>query len=217
MENVNLEQIFEQCIRLTHQIKNPALKECCEKILSDYKEKLMRKPASINKYHYYKGGLLCHIYCVAKNAISIMDLYARLKMDSDLIIFGSLLHDIGKVYEYSDFMNNQADYISNSHEFLGNSYKSIHIIDSYLSKYSIDKEFKDQVLHIIAITHEQERTLPPKLLEAIIVKYADDMDKKLSFVNLWFNKAKKGTQFNLDENELYKSLNEQYANTWYFE
>jgi hypothetical protein len=54
-------------------------------------------------------------------------------------------------------------------------------------------------------------------LEAIIVKYADDMDKKLSFVNLWFNKAKKGTQFNLDENELYKSLNEQYANTWYFE
>ncbi len=218
MENVNLEHIYEQCIKLSHQIKNPMLKDCCEKILSDYKDKIMKKPASLSKYHYYKGGLLCHMYCVVKNALSIMDLYGKLKFDSDLIIFGALLHDIGKVDEYTDFLNNYADYISNDHEFLSSSYKSVRIVDSYLSRYRIDKKFKNQVLHIIAITHEQDQTLPPKLLEAIIVKYADDMDKKLSFVSLWFNKAKKGAQFNLSENEqLYKSLNEQYANTWYFE
>ncbi|MCI9234029.1 MAG: HD domain-containing protein [Bacilli bacterium] len=216
MENVNLEAIYEQCIKLSHQIKNPILKECCERILHDYQDAIMRKPASLGNYHYFRGGLLCHMYCVTKNALSIMDLYTKLKVDSDLIIFGALLHDIGKATEYTDFMHNQAGYISNDFELLGQSYKSMHIIESYLSKFSLDVEFKSQILHIIRATHEEENV--SKMLEAIIVQYADKLDKKMSSISLMFNKAKKGAQFALNENEqVYKSLNEQYANTWYFE
>ena len=96
MNNINLEEIFTQCMEFSNKIKNKDLKECCQKILIDYKEKLIKKPATTGSHHYFEGGLLYHIYCVARNAIAILKLYPELNVDSDLVIFGALLHDIGK-------------------------------------------------------------------------------------------------------------------------
>ncbi len=52
----------------------------------------------------------------------------------DLIIFGALLHDIGKTNEYNDFSESK-NYIArkgNGAELLGHSYEGTHIVDNYL-------------------------------------------------------------------------------------
>ena len=69
MENKNLEEYYNECIKICDKIKNPILRECCKEIYADYKEKLINKPAT-DTHHYYKGGLLYHIYSVTKGARS---------------------------------------------------------------------------------------------------------------------------------------------------
>ena len=120
MVNINLEDIYNKCINFMEQIKNPILKDCCKKIYSDYKDKLLNKPGT-NTHHYYKGGLLYHIYCVTRNAITITSLYENLDVDLDLIIFGSLTHDIGKTKDFNDFIDDESYIISsgNSADLLG--------------------------------------------------------------------------------------------------
>jgi len=97
---MDLNKIFNQCLEYSEKIKNPILKEVVQKIYQDYKEKLMNKPATPGSHHFFKGGLLYHTYCVTQNAFAICKLYTNLEVDVDLIIFGSLLHDIGKTEKY---------------------------------------------------------------------------------------------------------------------
>ena len=116
--NIDLEDIFNKCLQYKEQIKNDELRDCCEKILLEYKEKLIRKPATTGSHHYFEGGLLYHTYCVTRNAIAIMELYSDLDVDSDLIIFGGLLHDIGKTNHYADW-NGTSNNIGNGAQLLG--------------------------------------------------------------------------------------------------
>lgn len=116
--NIDLEDIFNKCIIYKDKIRNNSLKDCCGKILIDYKDKLIKKPATTGSHHYFEGGLLYHTYCVTRNAITIMELYSNLKVDSDLVIFGALLHDIGKTNNYTDW-NGASDYLANGSQLLG--------------------------------------------------------------------------------------------------
>lgn len=88
MDNKEIEVYYDKCIELSEKIKNPILKECCQKIYDDYKGKLINKPATTGSHHFFKGGLLYHIYSVTRNAIAICGLYPELEVDMDLIIFG---------------------------------------------------------------------------------------------------------------------------------
>ena len=96
MNNEKLENIYNCCIEYSKEIKNPILREVAQNIYNDYKEKIMNKPATPGSHHYFKGGLLYHLYSVTKNSIAICDLYPNLGIDRDLVIFGALVHDIEK-------------------------------------------------------------------------------------------------------------------------
>lgn len=57
-------ECYNKCIEYSNMIKNPVLNEVVKKVYDDYKEKLLNKPATPGSHHYYKGGLLHHIYIV---------------------------------------------------------------------------------------------------------------------------------------------------------
>lgn len=220
MNSEKLESIYKECLKMANMIKNPILKECCKKIYSDYKEKLINKPATPGSHHFYKGGLLFHIYSVTKNAMAICDLYPNLNVDKDLIIFGSLVHDIGKCNDFNDFTNIE-DYNSingNSMDLLGHSYEGTHIVENYLKKYDIDEQFKNQIIHMIG-SHMNEYSewgalVLPKMLEVIIINYADSMDAYLEPAHKIINDTKKGEKYKVANapRYYYKSLNPYYEN-----
>lgn len=215
MEQINLEDIFDKCMEFKDKIKNKNLRECCEKILIDYKYKLMKKPATTGSHHYFEGGILYHSYCVTRNAISIMNLYPNLKVDSDLVIFGSLLHDIGKTNNYTDW-NGDASYSNNGSKLLGHSYQGTHIVENYLSEYKLEENFKNQVLHMIAAHMnsfcDHGTLVLPKMLEVLIIHYSDLIDAEFESVYNQFNSLKKGETFFVrkENRDFYKSLNPEY-------
>lgn len=215
-----LEKYYNECISFSNRIKNPILKECVQKIYNDYKEKLINKPATPGSHHYYKGGLLYHIYSVTRNAITICKLYPNLNVDIDLIIFGALTHDIGKTNDFNDFLesNEYEPKCGNSMALLGHSYEGTHIVEIYLKEYDIDEQFKNQVLHMIG-SHMNEYSewgalVLPKMLEVIIISYADGIDAYLEPAHNIIKEAKSGELYKIGNapRPYYKSLN-PYDNT----
>lgn len=217
MNNEELEKYYNECISFSNKIKNSILKECVQKIYRDYKEKLINKPATSGSHHYYKGGLLYHIYSVTRNAIAICNLYPNLEVDMDLIIFGALTHDIGKVNDYNDFIEENYELKKgNSTALLGHSYEGTHIVENYLKEYDIDEQFKNQVLHMIG-SHMKEYSewgalVLPKMLEVIIINYADSMDACLEPAHDVIKEARQGELYKIRNASIpyYKSLNSYY-------
>ncbi len=215
MNNINLEDIFIKCVEYSKKIRNIDLRDCCQKILRDYKEKLIKKPATTGAHHYFEGGLLYHIYCVTRNAITIMELYPKLNVDSDLVIFGALLHDIGKTKNYTDW-SDKSEYEHNGSQLLGHSYEGTHLVENYLSEYKLDEDFKNQVLHMIG-SHMNEFSdwgtlVLPKMLEVIIINFADKIDATLEPAHNVINQAKTGEKYKICNapRDYYKSLNTEY-------
>ena len=218
MKNIDIELYYNKCLEFMEQIKNPILKECCQTIYKDFKEKLVNKPATTGSHHFFKGGLLYHIYCVTRNAIAICNLYSDLEVDLDLVIFGGLLHDIGKTNDFHDFIENgdNTKLSGNSSALLGHSYEGTHIVENYLNKYNIDEQFKNQVIHTIG-SHMNEYSewgalVMPKMLEVIIINFADNMDAHIEPAHQAIKHASKGELYKINNapREYYKSLNPEY-------
>ena len=158
------------------------------------------------------------MYSVTRNAYSIVSMYPNLNVDSDLLLFGALLHDIGKTNDYNDFLEDE-DYVarhSNGAELLGHTYEGVHIVDNYLSKYDIDEQFKNQVLHMIG-NHmkkfmEEGVFVSTKMLEVVIINFADHIDAIMEPATKPINEAKKGEIYTFSKADVpyYKSLNPYY-------
>lgn len=181
-ENEKLER-YNELIAYAQKIKNTALRNTCIKILKDYKEELFCRSAGhdgiemkkYNRTHQcFDGGLLDHLLNVTKNAYAIANNY-RETVDMDLVIFGSILHDIGKTKIF-DKWNEESEIKANlnySYLLVDHVYIGMNIVDSYLTKENITEKFKYQALHMIA-THMD--TMDKHMAEAYIVSYADSLD-----------------------------------------
>lgn len=213
-----LNECYRKCLEWCNCIKNPILNEVAKRVYADYKEALFNKPAT-DSHHFYKGGLLYHIYCVTRNAIAICNLYPDLEIDMDLVIFGALTHDIGKTREFNDYSSSTKYTLirGNGSDLLGHSYEGTHIIENYLSEYSIDEQFKNQVIHMIG-SHMNEYSewgalVLPKMLEVKIINYADSMDAHIEPAHQPLHAVRKGDAYRRneeDERPYFKSLNPDY-------
>ena len=132
-------------------------------------------------------------------------------------MWSALLHDIGKCNDFNDFREENYDSINgNSMALLGHSYEGTHIVENYLNEYEIDEQFKNQAIHMIG-SHMNEYSewgalVLPKMLEVIIINYADSMDAYFEPAHDIIRNAKKGELYKVGNapRPYYKSLNEYY-------
>ena len=59
----------------------------------------MNYPAATKNHHDFASGLLYHTLCMLKLADQLINVYSYL--DADLLYAGVILHDIGKVKEFT--------------------------------------------------------------------------------------------------------------------
>ncbi len=93
-----LEGFFEH---LTSEIYDPALRSLVEAICSaePVASELRRAPCTRGGHHAYLGGLLEHTVSVGTLVGDLCQLHP--KLDSDLLMAATLLHDIGKTREFT--------------------------------------------------------------------------------------------------------------------
>jgi len=87
--------------RYIDSIKDPHIKAILDAFFkdNDFRVRYSTSPSAIVHHHNFMGGNLEHSLGVLRVCMTLCDSYPEL--DRDLLIAGSILHDVGKVVEYS--------------------------------------------------------------------------------------------------------------------
>jgi len=138
-----------------------------------------KAPAAKNFHHSYLGGLLEHTLSVSQMAVIVSAHYPDL--DSDLLLSGAILHDIGKTEELTFEPNIE---YSNKGRLLGHIVLGVVMVEEKLkSLKDFPSELALRLKHLILSHHgEFDFGSPkrPKFLEAFALHLIDDMDAKIN-------------------------------------
>ena len=182
-------QMLKELREISKEVKNPYLLELLDKFFEDeeFKKKFRQSPAAKQIHHVYIGGLLEHTLSVVK-ICSFLAKKHYSNINFDLLITGTILHDIGKIYELSH--PPAIDYTSEG-RLLGHILLGFKIIQDKINSIPNFPENLQMLLqHLIISHHGQYEWGSPKLpqtIEAIILHYIDDLDAKLNSIKQLMN------------------------------
>jgi len=178
-------RLWSELKKHTRRIKNPILSALINEIFSDRKvsSAFKRAPAAKRMHHAVIGGLLEHSVSVARLAYSICNLYGSL--DRDILLSGALVHDIGKIDEFS-YHRPPIDYTDRG-RLLGHMMLGVEIIDDFASRLGVSGSAWDlnHLKHLVLSHHGQREYGSPVLPmteEALVLHLVDDMDAKLNYL-----------------------------------
>ncbi|MHC4864775.1 MAG: 3'-5' exoribonuclease YhaM family protein [Planctomycetota bacterium] len=181
------EQMFDEIKNIVGRIKHPQLKALVAEFLADdgLMDKFRNAPGGMKLHHNYLGGLLEHTHNMLRVAAVILPFYP--KVQTDLVLAGIFLHDMGKTEELCYDM---AFSYTDSGQLIGHVVKSTLMINKKADDLAkrgtkIDDDIMDVLSHIILSHHGEYEFGSPKLpamLEAFMVYYIDDLDAKMSQV-----------------------------------
>lgn len=179
----NAEDMLAELTVLVKSMKNDFLRQLITDTLEDpeIRPKILRAPAAKSIHHGWIGGLLEHILSICKIMDFLGTHYSFL--NRDLLLFGAIYHDIGKVWELS--YDNGIAYTDRG-RLIGHMQIACELIDKKASRIlGFTEELRDICKHIILSHHgklEYGSPKRPKFVEALIVAMIDDLDSKVNTV-----------------------------------
>ena len=111
-ENERAEE-YDALFSYIDKITDEKLKKFISDIYTENKEKILIAPAAKLMHHNYIGGLMVHIHECLKYAETMFGMFFQ-RVNHDEVYAACLLHDIGKIYEYTvDLESGLIDYDEN--------------------------------------------------------------------------------------------------------
>lgn len=179
----DIEEMFRELLGILENIKNPFIKELTFNTLNDNEiQPLFKKcPAAKSVHHAYIGGLLEHTLSISKLMMLISQHYVQL--DRDLLLFGAVFHDIGKIWELT--FDTQIGY-SDVGRLVGHIPLGSELIEKKTKEIlNFPYELKNILKHLVLSHHgllEYGSPKRPKFLEAMVVGMIDDLDSKMNSI-----------------------------------
>ena len=94
------EETYKKLVSYFDKIKDDKIKDFLNKFFEEHKEKIKISPAAKVMHHNYIGGLMVHTIECVDFAEKNLELFT-LKLSRDTVIAACILHDIGKIFEYT--------------------------------------------------------------------------------------------------------------------
>jgi len=173
----NSEEMLQELQLIIDSVENPFLKKLLNLFFSDSRwvEAFKKAPAAKKNHQAYLGGLLEHTLKVSTLAAKIAEIYPH--ADRDLLIAGTILHDIGKLEEYQ--YRSTIDFTDEG-RLLGHIVLGMRQVDGRINQiHDFPGNLRLKLLHIIASHHgryEWQSPKRPKFLEAAIIHNLDLLD-----------------------------------------
>jgi len=179
----NTADLEKRLFEIVERVEEPHMRRLLDEFFKDpeFFKSFTLCPASIQLHSAAFGGLLHHTINVAEMCLKIIQLHPLL--DSDLVITGALLHDIGKVRNFVVTTNINATTEGNllGHILLGD--------EELMSRIKRIEGFPEDVgqklRHILLAHHGRKEwgsPVEPMMPEALAVHEADDLDAKLDYM-----------------------------------
>jgi len=187
----DIEEMYAGLKKIISSIKEPHLKKLAEMCYIEDKEfagKFKIHSAAKSIHHGFIGGLLQHTLAVTKLCIFMADNYSIL--DRDLLITAAIFHDVGKVFELSQFPSN--DYTDDG-QLLGHIFIGAEYIGNKIKEIpGFPKILASELRHCILAHHgELEFGSPkkPAIAEAMALAFADNADARLETMTEIYEKS----------------------------
>lgn len=169
--------LFRHITDAIDSVRNPFMKELLKKFYEDpeFVDKFKRCPAAKSIHHNYIGGLLEHTSNCARIASCICEIYPALKRD--LLLTGTMLHDIGKTRELS--FDKKIDYTDEG-RLTGHLVIGERMLWEKMSEIpDFPEHLQNEILHLILSHHGENSTgspKRPKMAEACALHFLENLD-----------------------------------------
>lgn len=210
---VSIDTLKQELGAFVTSIKNEQIRTLTEYLIKKFKNRYLEYPAATRNHHNYLHGLLFHSLSMAKDADALAKLYPSL--NRDLLIAGTLLHDIGKTIELSGPV---ATNYTTEGKLLGH----ISIMQAeirmaakelgMLNENDEEEEIPMLLEHMVLSHHGQPdygSPVKPMTREAIALSMIDDFDAKMVMIDKALETIEPGTftpkLFAFEDISLYRS------------
>ncbi len=183
-KKIDAHALYSELVQIVQQIQSPPIRQLILDSIQDEEIKplILKAPAAKTIHHAHQGGLLEHVISICKLMKMISSHYKFL--NEDLLIFGAIFHDLGKVWEL-DIQREQIQY-SHKGRLLGHMQLACELIDKKAQRILGFPEDLRQIMKHIVLSHhgklEYGSPVRPYFMEAMMVAMIDDLDSKVDTV-----------------------------------
>jgi 3'-5' exoribonuclease len=176
----DVDEMFAKVRELAASVKNEHLSRLLRDFLddSDFAARLKKAPAAVSYHQPYLGGLLEHTLAVATLADYVASRYPGL--DREILITGTILHDIGKIEELS---YTKAFEYTDRGRLIGHLIIAVQMVQDRVRRIEgFPSHLFDLLSHLILSHHGEYEWGSPKLpmtAEAIALHHLDNLDAKV--------------------------------------
>lgn len=185
LSETSVSKLAEQLAEILGQIRNVHLRRLADQYLADdeFMRNFKRAPAGIKNHHAYHGGLIDHVVSLLQLAQFVASQYDRL--DGDLLMMGTFLHDSGKIRELT--YERDLSYRDDG-QMIGHMVMGVEILQEKISELNatggdpFPEEMAMQLKHMILSHHghlEFGSPVLPMSLEAVALHHIDNLDAKM--------------------------------------
>ena len=178
--SLDADEMWKALGALIKDMKNKHLKQLISRIYKEHAEVLKRHPASMKLHHAWLGGFLEHVLSMAQLGVLLSQHY---ELDTDLVLTGILLHDIGKIHEIQ--AAEQPGYTDEG-KLIGHIVMGRDIARDAMSEIpDFPEALRLKVEHMILAhqgKYEWQSPKQPKFREALLVHHIDELDARMAMM-----------------------------------
>lgn len=100
LNETEIEETYSRLVGYINLITDDKLRNFILNFFKEHEEMIKIMPAAKVMHHNYVGGLIVHTVECVEFALKNLDLF-WMKLDKDIMIAACVLHDIGKIFEYT--------------------------------------------------------------------------------------------------------------------
>ncbi len=172
-----IDEMWQELTDRVAAVRQPDLRALLEAVVAANADRLRVWPAARQVHHAYRSGLLEHILKIA-DVVSFLG--AAYGADSDLLVAGAILHDIGKLRELSYEVTTEYSVEGN---LVGHIAIGLGMVrDAIRDRPGFPADLAVELEHLI-LSHHGARAhgspVEPMTLEAFILSASDDLDARI--------------------------------------
>lgn len=183
IEDGNYEGIVDDIKKyLDEYVTDMNIYALADHILSNHFEKFKTIPAAISHHHSALGGMAVHVKQIIEIALGMMQAFKPIMSEEvyneeiQYVVAGSIMHDIGKFYEYTENDYGYCVGFTPQGSYFGHLAIGANLILDTAKTLGIEPKVANKLAHIAASHHEKQEwgaLMPPGTISAMIVSKAD--------------------------------------------
>lgn len=182
------EQLFDALTELVDgEIASSEVRRFLFALFDDdsWRRKFGRAPAAVSNHHAYLAGLLEHTLSMARLAVGMgqhYETYYPGLLDTDLLVAGCVIHDMGKIEELE--YQRTFDY-STQGQLVGHVARGAELVGQVARALDppLDEHLTTQLKHLVLSHHGKKEfgaPVTPKSPEALLLHHLDMIDSRMN-------------------------------------